>query len=281
MKGNIAGKHGRMRGDQQNIIERQGFFDDFHVLDSDKISIIREPVLRSKNDGDDSDACQVLRRTTGAILNHAEHRETRETAWSFLCGLRRSSRYRARQCTWLFGRPVTDAELPVKSGAQYPPLVDAAGVCDYLSENRRSFRANPLTINILLTVLSDRQADIRSRFPRGSLLAAATMGLLGIVGGCVAPEPPKAGAVAPAAVSPVANPTALTAEADSALKAAEQSVIEARVKRALWTAAVEHLNKARAAAQVFNSTGTLEHAKEVVLLCELSIKQTALPPVKW
>jgi len=112
-------------------------------------------------------------------------------------------------------------------------------------------------------------------------MAVATMGWLGFVGGCVAPEPPKAEPVAPVVVAPAAKPTALTAEAESTLKAAEQSVIEARVKRALWTAAVEHLTKARAAAQVFDSTATLEHAKEVVALCALSIQQTALPPVKW
>ncbi|MBL0125169.1 MAG: hypothetical protein IPP88_21540 [Betaproteobacteria bacterium] len=107
------------------------------------------------------------------------------------------------------------------------------------------------------------------------------MGLLGLVGGCVAPEPPKATPIAPIVIVPVAKPIELTAEADSALKAAEQSVIEARVKRALWTAAVEHLNKARAAAQILDSSATLVHAKEVVALCALSIKQTALPPVKW
>lgn len=111
-------------------------------------------------------------------------------------------------------------------------------------------------------------------------MAATTMGLLGLVGGCVAPEIPKT-EPAPLRVSPAARPTALTADADSALKAAEQSVIEARVKRSLWTAAVEHLNKARAAAQVFDSTATLEHAKEAVALCALSIQQTKLPPVKW
>jgi len=112
-------------------------------------------------------------------------------------------------------------------------------------------------------------------------MAAASMGLLGFVGGCVAPEPPQAEPVAPVVFVPVARPVELTAEADAALKAAEQSVIEARVKRALWTAAVEQLNKARAAALVFDSAATLEHAKEVVALCALSIKQTALPPVKW
>ena len=154
------------------------------------------------------------------------------------------------------------------------------GICDYLSEIRRSLGANPLTINTLFYVLPSREADKR-KFIRGIGMAAASVALLASVGGCVAPEPPKTETVAPRVAAPVVKPTALTADADSALKAAEQSVIEARVKRALWTAAVEHLNKARAAAQVFDSTATLEHAKEVVTLCTLSIKQTALPPVKW
>ncbi|MBL0125389.1 MAG: hypothetical protein IPP88_22880 [Betaproteobacteria bacterium] len=120
-----------------------------------------------------------------------------------------------------------------------------------------------------------------AKYRKGAGLAVASMGLLGLAGGCVAPEPPKTAPVAPVVIVPVTRPIELTAEADSALKAAEQSVIEARVKRALWTAAVEHLNKARAAAQILDSTATLEHAKEVVALCALSIKQTALPPVKW
>ena len=112
-------------------------------------------------------------------------------------------------------------------------------------------------------------------------MAAASMGFLGFVGGCATPEPPIAAPVVPIIVAPAAKTKLLTAEADSALKAAEQSVIEARVMRALWTAAVEHLNKARAAAKLFDSTATLEHAKEVVALCALSIQQTKLPPVKW
>lgn len=111
-------------------------------------------------------------------------------------------------------------------------------------------------------------------------MVAATMGWLGFVGGCATPELAKPGPVTPVA-SPVAKPTALTAEADSALKVAEQSVIDARGKRSLWTAAVEHLNKARAAAQVFDSIATLAHAKEVAALCALSIQQLTLPPVKW
>ena len=39
----------RLRGDEENIIERQGFFNDFHVFDSDKSGIIREPESGSKS----------------------------------------------------------------------------------------------------------------------------------------------------------------------------------------------------------------------------------------
>lgn len=87
----------------------------------------------------------------------------------------------------------------------------------------------------------------------------------------------------PVAVIPAAPlaPTSLNAEAAGTLKAAEQSVIEARVKRALWSAAIEQLVEARKAAKVFDSDATLRHAKEVIALCELSSKQAQLPPVVW
>ena len=94
-------------------------------------------------------------------------------------------------------------------------------------------------------------------------------------------EAPKA----PAAVIPVvtapAKPILLTEEAESTLKAAEQSVTEARIRRALWTAAVEELERARAAAKGFDSGATLRHAREVIALCGLSIAQLSAPPVKW
>lgn len=112
-------------------------------------------------------------------------------------------------------------------------------------------------------------------------MAVTAIGWLGFISGCSSLEPPKATMLMPVVVSLPAKPAALTAEADSALKAAEQSVIEARVRRAVWTAAVEQLNKARAAAKIFDSTATLAHAKEVVALCALSIQQLALPPVTW
>ncbi len=104
--------------------------------------------------------------------------------------------------------------------------------------------------------------------------------LLALAGGCAAPEAPVVVAPAPV-VAPPPKATELTAEAAAALQAAEQSVIEARVRRALWTTAVEELDKARAAAKVFDSVATLTHAREAATLCDLSIKQLAAPPVKW
>ncbi len=113
-------------------------------------------------------------------------------------------------------------------------------------------------------------------------MSATLFGLTQFIGGCAVSDSPHALPATPVlAVVPVARPTALTPEAESTLQAAEQSVIEARIKRSLWTAAVDHLKKARTAAQSFDSAATLEHAKEVVALCSLSIKQLELPPVKW
>ncbi len=80
---------------------------------------------------------------------------------------------------------------------------------------------------------------------------------------------------------PPPKPTALSAEAEGALKVAEQSVIEARVQRALWSAAVEQLGLARLAAKEFDSGTTLRHAREVVALCNLSTQQKAATPVAW
>jgi hypothetical protein len=176
---------------------------------------------------------------------------------------------------------IRESEFLSKSGAQYLYLVDDRGIYDYLIETKRSSMANPLTNNTLFAAFPEFFARTFKQYNKGIGMAAASMSLLGLVGGCVAPEPPKAQQVAPVVIVPIAKPITLSVEADSALKAAEQSVIEARVKRALWTAAVEQLNKARAAAQILDSSATLAHAKEVVALCALSIKQTALPPVKW
>ena len=86
-------------------------------------------------------------------------------------------------------------------------------------------------------------------------------------------------AIVPVMLAP--KPTALTEEADAALKAAGQSVIEARIKRSLWTAAVEELKKAQVAAKNFDSVATLAHAREVIALCGLSIAQLSSAPVKW
>ena len=95
------------------------------------------------------------------------------------------------------------------------------------------------------------------------------------------PEPATAEAVtAPAPVAKVPI-NALNAEADSALKAAEQSVVEARIQRALWIAAVDELAKARAAAKIFDNEATLKHARETISLCNLSLQQKQAPPIIW
>lgn len=95
-------------------------------------------------------------------------------------------------------------------------------------------------------------------------------------------------APAPVVVAPTVAPTvrlatasALTVEADNALKAAEQTIIETRVQRAVWTAATEQLDHARAAAKTFNSDLTLKHAREAIALCQLSLQQKQSPPVVW
>ncbi len=76
-------------------------------------------------------------------------------------------------------------------------------------------------------------------------------------------------------------PISLSPEAESALKAAEQSVIEGRIKRTLWSAAVEQLAKAKSAARSFDSETTLKYAKETIALCELSNRQAQSPAVVW
>ncbi len=90
--------------------------------------------------------------------------------------------------------------------------------------------------------------------------------------------PDTAPAVMPA---PAAKPTALTADAATALRAAEQSIEDARAKGALWTSALRQLELARAAAREFDSEATLAHAREAVTLCGLSARQLSEPPVKW
>ena len=112
---------------------------------------------------------------------------------------------------------------------------------------------------------------------RGSVFIAAICVVL--LGGCAAPEVTKIPAAVIAIPMPQ-TPIALTEAAESSLNAAEQSVIEARVKRALWTAAVEELDRARTAARAFDSNATLRHAREVIALCDLSIAQLSKAPVK-
>jgi hypothetical protein len=111
----------------------------------------------------------------------------------------------------------------------------------------------------------------------------ANFGLLLILAGCASPPQTVRAPAArpPAQTLAKAAPTALNAEAESALKAAEQSVIEARIQRSLWTAAVEELDKAQLAAKSFDSEATLLHAHEAIALCALSLQQKKAPPVGW
>ncbi len=102
-----------------------------------------------------------------------------------------------------------------------------------------------------------------------------------LLNGCVVTESQKAPVVVAAPEPPAPKPLALTDEAETILKAAEQSVIEARIKRALWTAAVAELERARAASKVFDSVVTSRHAREVIVLCGLSVAQLSAAPVSW
>jgi hypothetical protein len=141
--------------------------------------------------------------------------------------------------------------------------------------------ANPLTTNILLAVFEQKNVSERRCAFSNALRVAATSTIVSVFAGCMTQQQAPVTGTKPVEVAPSAKPTALTQEAEVALNAAEQSVIEARVKRALWTAAVEQLAKAREAAKSFDSNATLTHAKEVVALCTLSLQQLSAPPVKW
>ncbi len=114
---------------------------------------------------------------------------------------------------------------------------------------------------------------------RGILLSAALLAMF--LNGCVVTESQKTPVVVAAPAPTPTKLSALTAEADTILKAAEQSVIEARIKRALWTAAVAELERARSAAKVFDSVATSRHAREVIALCGLSVAQLSAAPVSW
>lgn len=76
-----------------------------------------------------------------------------------------------------------------------------------------------------------------------------------------------------------ATPIALSADAVAALNAAEARIVDARKMRTLWPSAVVELDKARAAAKVFDSTRTIAFAQEVISLCEESLKQRQAPGV--
>ena len=139
----------------------------------------------------------------------------------------------------------------------------------------RSFLAKPLTTKLfLMNFMSAVRQPTDARW-----VLFVVFVLAAFVSGCAVQEAPKIPAAA--AVLSAPKPNALTAEADAVLKAAEQSVTEARIKRALWIAAVEELKQARTAAKEFDSVGTLGHAREAIALCDLSVAQLSEAPVKW
>jgi hypothetical protein len=139
----------------------------------------------------------------------------------------------------------------------------------------RSFLAKPLTTKLFLMKFA---GDVlKSPDARGGVFISVLLAAL--MSGCAVQETPKMPVVVPVTLAP--KPVALTVEADAALKAAEQSVTEARIKRALWTAAVEELKRAQAAAKNFDSVATLVHASETIALCGLSVAQLSKAPVKW
>ena len=133
---------------------------------------------------------------------------------------------------------------------------------------------------------SDKNQQLGTQARKSLLGTRVRFGLFFAVvclSGCASIFESQKPAPVPVALIPAAPlaPKSLNAEAAGTLKAAEQSVIEARVKRVLWSAAIEQLVEARKAAKVFDSDATLRHAKEVIALCELSSKQAQLPPVVW
>ena len=120
----------------------------------------------------------------------------------------------------------------------------------------------------------------KNKLSRIVVVIPIAIGIVALCGCITAPAPMV---VAPTVVPMVAPATAstLTVEADNVLKAAEQTIIETRVRRAVWTAATEQLDRARAAAKIFNSDLTLKHAREAIALCQRSLQQKQSPPVIW
>ena len=133
-----------------------------------------------------------------------------------------------------------------------------------------------MTIKLFFTQF--QTASVQRSGVRTTMFACVLFG--GFLGGCAVQEPPPI-PVAIIVAAPPPKPVALTDEADTTLKAAEQSVTEARIKRALWTAAVVELERARTAAKGFDSVATLQHAREAIALCGQSIAQLSKPPVTW
>jgi hypothetical protein len=133
-----------------------------------------------------------------------------------------------------------------------------------------------LTIKLFFTKFSSGQRRVSGAAKFLFVCVAAIV----FFGGCAVQETPKISVAVPEVVV-TPKPIALTVEADAALKAAAQSVIEARIKRALWSAAVEELERAQAAAKTFDSAATFVHARKTIALCDQSIAQLSKAPVKW
>lgn len=118
---------------------------------------------------------------------------------------------------------------------------------------------------------------------QNNLLVVSVISIISL-SGCVSLFDSQKTETAPIAVAPfipAAAPIALSSDAENALKAAEQSVIESRIKRVLWRAAIEQLAQARNAAKIFDSDATLKHAREVIALCTLSSTQAQSAPLAW
>ena len=125
--------------------------------------------------------------------------------------------------------------------------------------------------------------NLKNKLSRIIILMPVCIGTASMMAlyGCVTAPAPVVIAPVVASIVVPAKPSMLTLEADNALKAAEQTIIETRVRRALWTAATEQLDRARAAAKTFDSDLTIKHAREAIALCQLSLQQKQLPPVTW
>lgn len=125
------------------------------------------------------------------------------------------------------------------------------------------------------------QTNVYSTCFRRIVRRVTLLAVLGLLPACETVAPPPVAVVPVVAISLPQRPTMLTAEAEAALTLAEQSMIEARVKRTMWSAAWEALQQARASAKIFDSEATLRYAKSATEFCNLGLKQVESPAVNW